>query len=274
MGGVNNTGEAFSYGELKCIVINQSLAMSSQPTNVPLTFFAWGISCKVARQAGFHKLEKTATGSWKRVANASRYQEETDFPQLRILDWGWEFGYRIPGYKTMPGFGQVFTNTAYKCETWPACGYANSIFSYEKMALNVLYAIGDTNRMLNEMSMQNAGQKGTFEVSGGILEKRYRITYVPLILFGGLLSCLCACLITFGLLVYHWRRRSRSFRLWRKVNVTRLLADAVDGLRNENGFYGISGRDNTALSEWSEDYHVRYVECTDENGTTIKLKNF
>lgn len=128
--------------------------------------------------------------------------------------------------------------------------------------------------MLNEIGMQNAGQNGTFQVSGGILEQRYRITYVPLILFGGLLSCLCACLITFGLLVYHWRKRSRSFRMWRKVNVKRLVADAVDGLRNEKDFYGISGLDNTDLREWSEDYHVRYVECTDENGTTIKLKKF
>lgn len=94
------------------------------------------------------------------------------------------------------------------------------------MALNALYAIGDMDRMLNEIGMQNAGQNGIFQVSGGILEQRYSITYVPLILFGGLLSCLCACLMTFGLLVYHWRKRSRSFRMWRKVNVTRLLAYA------------------------------------------------
>lgn len=274
LGGVNNTGEASSYGELKYFVTNQSIYMSSQPAKLPRIFYAWGISCKVACQTGFHKLEKTDTGSWKRVANASRYQEETYFPELRISDWAWEFGYRAPGHKTMPGFGPVFYNTASKCPTWPSCEHSGTNFSYEKIALNALYAIGDTNRMLNEISMQNAGQEGSFQVSGGIMEQRYRITYVPLILFGGLLSCLCACLITFGLLVYHWRIRSRSFRMWRKVNVTRLLADAVDGLRNEKDFYHISRRDNTALREWSEDYHVRYVECTDENGTTIKLENF
>lgn len=194
---------------------------------------------------------KTDTGSWKRVANASRYQEETDLPELCISDWAWEFGYRTPGYKTLPGFGLIFTNTAYNCPTRPVCEYSGSIFSYEKMALNALYAIGDTTHMLNEVSMHNAGQNETFQVSGGILEQRYRITYAPLLLFGNLLSCLCACLITFGLLMYHWLRSSRSFRMWRKVNVTQLLADAVNGLRNKNDFYGISGRDNTSLSEWS-----------------------
>lgn len=272
LGGENNTGEPSFYGELKYLVSNQTLAMSSQPTNVPRIYYAWGISCKVARQTGFHKLERTDAGSWKRAANASRYKEETDLPQLRISEWAWELGYRVPGYKTMPGFGPVFTNTAFNCSTWPFCEYGNAIFSYEKMALNALYAIGNTDRMLNEISMQNTGQNGIFQVSGRILEQRYRITYVPLILFGGLLSCLCACLITFALLVYHWRKRSRSFRMWRKVNVPRLLVDAVDGLRDEKDFYGVSKRDNTALREWSEDYDVRYVECTDENGITIKLK--
>jgi hypothetical protein len=126
--------------------------------------------------------------------------------------------------------------------------------------------------MLNEIGMQNDSPKGTFQVSGGILEQRYHITYVPLLVFLGLLSCLCACLITFGLLVYHWWKRSRSFRIWRNVTVTRLLVDAVDGLRDEIDFYDVSGRDNTALSEWSEDCDVRYFKDTDENGVTIKLK--
>lgn len=274
LGGVNNTGEPSPYGELKYMVTNQTVAMSSQPANVPRIYYAWGISCKVTRQTGFHKLERTNAGSWQRVANASRYKEETDLPQLRLSEWAWEFGYRVPQYKSMPGFGPVFTTTAFNCSTWPSCGFGNRIFSYEKMALNALYAIGDTNHMLNEISMQNAGQNGTFQVSGGILEQRYRITYVPLILFGGFLTCLCACLITFGLLVYHWRKRSRSFRMWRKVNVTRLLADAVDGLRDEYDFYSVSRRDNTAVREWSEDYDVRYVESTDENGITIKLQKF
>lgn len=274
LGGVNNTGDPSPYGEVKYIVTNQTLVMSSQPANIPRIYYAWGISCKVARQTGFHKLERTDAGSWIRVANASRYKEETDLPQLRISEWAVQFGYRVPGYRKMPGFGPVFTNTAFDCSTWPSCDYSDGILSYKKMALNALYAIGETDRMLNEISMQNAGQNGTFQVNGGILEQRYRITYVPLIFFGGLLSCLCACLITFGLLVYHWRKKSRSFRMWRKVNVRRLLADAVDGLRDENDLYGVSGRDNTALREWSEDYDVRYVECTDENGITIKLKKF
>lgn len=274
LGGVNNTGVPSSYGELKYLLANQTLAMSSQPANIPRIYYAWGISCKVTRQTGFHKLERTDAGPWKRVANASRYEEETDLPQLRISEWAWEFGYRVPLNKGMPGFGPVFTITAFNCSTWPSCGVGNGIFSYEKMALNALYAIGDTDHMLNEMSMQNAGQNGTFEVSGGILEQRYRITYVPLILFGGFLTCVCACLIPFGLLIYHMRKRSRSFRMWRKVNVTRFLADAVDGLRDEYDFYSVSGRDNTGLREWSEDYDVRYVECTDENGITIKLKKF
>lgn len=273
LGGVNNTGEPSPYGELKYLVTNQTDIMLSMASNLPRIYYAWGITCKVARQTGFHKLERTDAGSWKRVANASRYEEGTDLPQLCISDWALEFGFRVPGTKQMPGFGPVFTNTAFECSTWPRCEYG-TIFSYEKMALNALYAIGDTDRMLNDVGMQNAGQNGTFQLSGGIVEQRYRITYVPLILFGGFLSCLCACLITFGLLVYHWRKGSRSFRMWRKVNVTRLLADAVDGLRDENDFYGISGRDNTALREWSEGYDVRYVGCTDENGVTIKLKKF
>lgn len=55
--GGNNTREASSYGELKCIVTNQTIAMFSQRANLPQIFYAWGISCKVARQTGFHKLE-------------------------------------------------------------------------------------------------------------------------------------------------------------------------------------------------------------------------
>lgn len=268
-GSEKNTGEASSYGKLKYLVTNQTL---NTLTTIKLfrkfsLFGAYLVRLPVRLAFTNWKKQKPALG------NELRMQADMKKGQI-FLSCAYRNG---PGifdigylYKTLPGIGSVFTNTAYNC--WPLCEGDDASLNYEKVALNALYAIGETDCMFNKISMQNVGQNETFQVSSGILEQRYHITYVPLILFGGLLSCLCACLITFGRLVYHWRKRSRSFEMWRKVNVKRLLADVVDGLWNENDFYGISGRDNTALREWSEDYNVCYVECTDESGTTIKLE--
>lgn len=162
MGGVNNTGEASSYGQLKYIVTNQTRFMVSQPARLPRIFYAWGISCKVARQTGFHKLEKTDAGSWKRVANASRYEEETDFPELRISEWAWGFGYRMPGYKTMPGFGPVFTKTAYNCPTYTSCSGTENL-SYEKVALNALYAMGKQTACSTKLACRMPVKMGLFK---------------------------------------------------------------------------------------------------------------
>jgi hypothetical protein len=170
LGDLNNTGVPSSYGELKYFVTNQTGAMSSQPVNVR-QIYAWGISCKVARQTGFHKLERTDTRSWKRVANASRYEEKTDLPQLRISDWVWTLGYRAPLHRSMPGFGPVFTTTAANCSQFPLCmtgnfdgkGLGNATFSYEKMALNALYAIGERTSCSTKSACRMTVQRALFK---------------------------------------------------------------------------------------------------------------
>lgn len=139
------------------------------------------------------------------------------------------------------------------------------------MALNALYAIGETDRMLQEIGMENT-TSNTFQVNGALLEQQYHITYVPLLVFFSLLSCLCACLITFGLLVFHRCKKTRSLRTWRKVTVTRLLVDALDGLRDDSTIDAVARWDNAAVRDWSEHYDVQYVQDVDDSGIMIKLK--
>jgi hypothetical protein len=150
-------------------------------------------------------------------------------------------------------------------------GLGNATFSYENMAPNAVYAIGETHRMLHEIGMQRAGANGIFKWAATSWSS-VPASYVPLLVFGGLLSCLCTFLIPVGLLAYPLRKKSCSLRIWRKVNVARLLADALDGLRDEDDFDRLSGLDNTALGDWSKSYSVRYVKKIDGNGITIKAK--
>jgi len=147
----------------------------------------------------------------------------------------------------MPGYGPVFTTTAANCSYWPSCRIGTTdgkyddgtddTFSYEKMALNAQYAVGETDRMLHEIGMETAGEASAFQASVRMLERRYFMTYVPLLVFGSLLCCLCACLITFGLLVYHWQKRTYSFKRWRKLTVTHPLVDVADGPRGDVDFF-------------------------------------
>jgi hypothetical protein len=276
--GQNNT-QPSSYGDLRWIMTNQSMISGIAP-NAPTTIFTWGILCQIARQTGFHAVERTETGLWKRVLRFGQYDEHVDFPDLRISDWTYDVKFHAPvSSRDFPGYGPAFTTTAANCSSWPRCvagridgaSASSEYFSFETMALNALYAIGETDRMLQEIGMENT-TSNTFQVNGALLEQQYHITYVPLLVFFSLLSCLCACLITFGLLVFHRCKKTRSLRTWRKVTVTRLLVDALDGLRDDSTIDAVARRDNAALRDWSKHYDVQYVQDCDDSGVMIKLK--
>jgi hypothetical protein len=277
-----NPGQPSVYGTMKWFRANLTREMATAPTKIPREFYVWGVSCRVTKQLGSHDLERAADGSWSRVPGSGRYEGETFVPFLRMGEFDWDLGYKVPWDLSMPGLGAVFESTARECPYWPRClggtpddslaPSDDSFFSWETMALNALYGVGETERMLNEVLMQTAGSNNTYEVEGRLIEQRYQITYVPLLVFGSLLSCLGACIITFSLLIYHWWKKSRSLKEWRKVTVTRLLIDAVDGFREEPGFYSIARGDNTVIKRWSDKFLVRYVKDVDEGVPLIKLK--
>jgi len=253
-------------------------------STVEPVMYLWGIQCRVLRQIGLQNYTRDQSGAWQ--SSSDVYFNDTDMPPLRLSAFDYQLRFQASTSNVqIPGFGPAFANSAAACPYWPLCeqgtydGWSmasgsNSTFSFKTMALNALYAIGEANRLLNEVGMQEGRTRtnAIFDVQGAEMVQRYNITYVPLLVFLGLLSCLFACWIVFGLCVYQACRRSYSFRTWRDVTTERLLVDVVDGLRGDPVFDKIAGADNEVIEKWAEEYRVQYVEYHNQNGVPVKIK--
>jgi hypothetical protein len=247
--GVVGDGES-PYGYIPAVVRNVSILPRDDSSQTNIVAVSWGLFCNVSRQTGVHNLTRVDPSTWR--ISSSRFDGKIDLPQLLDLS---QFGY-VPNFRsqrsTVPGVGASF----YRTVPDPV----GSIPDYEPTVLNALFGIGETERIVNEVAMSGNHSDYTYSVQGAAKVQMYRMTYVPLLVLLGLLSCFFASAIPLGLIIWHWSINTESVRKWRRVNGTRLVVDAINGLRQEQDFHNLREADNSKLRDWSKKYYVRYRE--------------
>jgi hypothetical protein len=230
-----------------------------------------GLRCNVTRQTGWHNFTREKDLSWKRTT--SSWDGPTVHTTLLIADWQVALNFHGPsnparaGVGLEPGIGPAF---------WASATIANSSAGYPAttdyriLALNFLYAAGETERMFYEVeSAAPIGEnEGTFEVQASKSAIFYKLTYVPALLIVGLLGILCAFIICSVMVCNNWG--SWSFKQWRKVDSLRLLIDAVDGLRDEPNMRNIQDATNDKLEQWGKGFKMRYVKSADDDRIVLQ----
>lgn len=158
-----------------------------------------------------------------------------------------------------PGIGPAFWASA-KIPNSAATEFAAANIDYRILALNFLYAAGETERVSYEVQSgaNFGGDAAIFEVQATKSGIFYHLTYVPVLLIIGLLGVICVCIVCLAMVGKNWR--SQTFKEWRKVDSLRLLVDAVDVLRDEPNVRDLQNASNHDLSQWAKRFNVRYVK--------------
>ncbi|KAL6243936.1 hypothetical protein RBB50_009370 [Rhinocladiella similis] len=208
----------------------------------------WGIECQVHRQNGTVDLLRSATGDWERsVASVNMSDEKALYQPLRMQQLQLNLNYQAPDV-TIPGLAPALARSADPCYdatiTGTECtaptnsdgtsGTTSRTTDFEILALNFLYASAETERMAYEVASTNStrDQPGFFvDVTDTTQVLRYRITYVPVILFVGIVCMFVAAGITLALVAMSWS--SISGRSFRQVDELRLLVDVLAGLKQD-----------------------------------------
>jgi len=106
--------------------------------------------------------------------------------------------------------------------------------NYQTLAHNVLYAEMEIQRLAYEVAAMNeslATPEMYTTVESTINVQRYRMTYVPALLFGGLICGFFAAMLTVALIIHS--RGSVSSTRFRTVDSLRLLMDAVANIQDD-----------------------------------------
>lgn len=220
-----------------------------------------GLRCKVTRQTGWHNFTREKDLSWKRTASVWD-GPNVDTP-LTIADWQVALNFHGPpnsaGRGLEPGIGPAFWASA-KIPNSAATEFAAANIDYRILALNFLYAAGETERVSYEVQSgaNFGGDAAIFEVQATKSGIFYHLTYVPVLLIIGLLGVICVCIVCLAMVGKNWR--SQTFKEWRKVDSLRLLVDAVDVLRDEPNVRDLQNASNHDLSQWAKRFNVRYVK--------------
>jgi hypothetical protein len=147
---------------------------------------------------------------------------------------------------------------------------------FGQTAANLLWAIGETDHIFYDAlgSFREEGHDfgSTYGVQGTVSQLKYRITYVPLLLLLGLLSCILAASIPAILLLCNWTSRTHSFVTWRALDPTRLIVDAVTGLCDDDSVWSMHSQHNRTLDDWGRRYTVTVAKKLDDKGVNIVLQ--
>jgi hypothetical protein len=248
-------------------------------TTTTNTMYSWGLNCTISRQNGRHNLTRRLNSTWTR--SASIYSQQNEPPRFFNLKyWELQTSFQRP-WSLIPGLGPAITSTAgdgtnhTSCQTasidttrGSLCGCPTD---FETAALNALYAIGEAERITAEVAMWPVPGNNTYAVKATANTILYRMTYVPLILLLALFSAILASAVPLGFLVFNWHHNSKSLNMWRDVDVVRLVADSLEGLRSDENVPNLHRMNNAALAGWAADCKVRYRRIVDDDGVSISL---
>jgi hypothetical protein len=214
----------------------------------------WGVQCSINKNNGTVALQRSSDGSWAPVPLSGVWQSaKTPVQPLRLQQLQTNLNYNAPDV-TLPGLMPALAASADPTGTT----------LWETLVLNFLYASAESERIANEVAATtlpaDALAESTYTVASTQAVLRYRITYVPVILFVGIAALLGGAIVTTGLVVYSLRSRSTSAMSFRQVNVLRLVVDAAMNLDIKEGDHGnIDGAESNSRQEyWSKGYRVKY----------------
>ncbi|KIW20864.1 hypothetical protein PV08_01442 [Exophiala spinifera] len=260
----------------------------------------WGIECQVQRQNGTVDLVRSAEGWDRNAASVKMSDGKTVYQPLRMQQLQLSLNYQAPDV-TIPGLAPALARSADPCYdatiTGTECAVSTSsdgtsettsrTIDFETLALNFLYASAETERMAYEVASTNTSrdQPDFFvNVTDTSQILRYRITYVPVILFIGIGCMFVAAGITLALVAMSWK--SISARSFRQVDSLRLLVDVLAGLRQDefvsrpqfnttlegtslqndrdeskiSKFEDLKASSGAELETWASACRVRYIE--------------
>jgi hypothetical protein len=232
-----------------------------------MTYYSWGLECQVPRERGLHNLTRLPNNTWS--IDSSTFGGVIDYPPLQLGLWDVDLKFQAIN-SSISGFGPAVFH-------WDDVVSNASDLAYEfdlpTVMLNALYLVGETERIADEVVMYDTAGSTSFSLTGTATVTFYRITYVPILLLGGISFAALASCIPVIMFVYSSRKNTLSFRTWRKVNVIRLVVDAMSGLQLHEGDGYQEPPDNKTLKAWARNLEVEYYRETDSKGReSIKLK--
>lgn len=229
----------------------------------------WGLNCALYNQKGLLNFTRQVNQSWT-LAESSFEEEKT--PVNSWLSY-WQAtqvdGWRAPDYAQVffgNGSQTVWCSSSTGDSSGMSCEFNANISSVVK---NFVYASGETIRILYNTAALNESRSRPeyfYNVTGNIDQQFYRITYVPVLLLVGLVCIILAALLVVVLMLS--ARSSQSWKHFRKVDVVRLVVDAVGGgLHDEAEFakLGALGVSDQEIDDWAKRYRVAYVKVVDES---------
>ncbi|KAG8532943.1 uncharacterized protein KY384_002821 [Bacidia gigantensis] len=256
------------YGD----VIYKSYNMTAFGFNgTKATMSAWGIICNMTRQTGLHNLTRKADLSWE--IKESTWSDDQEMTSTMVEDWQKVLNFQTPT-TNMPGWAPALLSSAVRCPvpllSDGQCG-TKKVIDYQTYAMNFLYVAGEIERILYEIKNAEAtvNVKTYLQVTATQKVLRYRMTYVPLILLGGILSILFAAVITLSLILLC--RQTISYATWREVDILRIVVDTIDGVQRGRIFRDLHDLSNDEMKAQAKLYRVRYFPDTSETIPVVRL---
>ncbi|KAK3659030.1 hypothetical protein LTR56_001467 [Elasticomyces elasticus] len=231
----------------------------------------WGITCSVYRQEGLLNYTRESSDEWKLAA--SQFDDHSGRVPSPLPPWQTNLQYHAP--RSAPGIGPAIALSAQ--EVGISVSSPTNI-SYENLAHNYLYAAGEMQRIVYEVSASDRSKDTddlvySYRSDGMRMVEYYRMTYVPAILMTSLVSLLAAAGAALAMSVYV--SGTRSIREYRKVDTIRLVIDAIEGLgydREATTHTNQKEGNTNPVDKIAQICKVEYVETLDDGRVTIRLR--
>jgi hypothetical protein len=231
---------------------------------------AWGVQCIISTEAGHLDLQRGDDNTWS-TSNSTWDNATTPMSPISLSIEEGE--YMAPGYQ-WPSMGDLVGRVTQCSKGSESCATTldPGNLDLERTINNTLYAIGEADRIFYDVVAQDSTRERVQEVKGNERKLVYRITYVPLLLLLGLISCTIAGSIPAVLLLYNLYKASNAFWKWQATDPVRLVVDAVLGLREEHSLAAMHGQTNETLSVWGKHYGVKFVRRVGDKGIDVVLE--
>jgi hypothetical protein len=253
-----------AYGEIHALSQNMT---GTGWTGTKTTMKLWGLRCWLNSQEGQLNLIRLPTSNWQ-IYTSCFSDEKIRVPSY-LAPWQTNLMYRAP-QSTIAGIGPALALSA--SNTSEIDVHKNTDFKI--LALNYLYASGEAERAIFEVATTNTSRdlpEDFFTVAGLVNEQHYRITYIPIILLVGIIALLMAATVVLAMVVY--TSKTVSARIFREVNMFRLLVDTAGGLYKDIKPVVDAGFENSEMEDWANDYKVGYESMVAEGEARVRLRS-
>lgn len=231
---------------------------------------SYALQCVVLRQEGFLEYMRRDDQKW--FVASSRFQDDRTPVSPFLESFQITFSQRRPA----PPLGSVLwggTPAVEACYQRP--NLSEECVQYKNFSTafnNLVYASGEAIRiMYNVAALNTSGdqQNYFYNVTGEIERQFYRITYVPALLLVALLGIIiCSLLVTVLVIT---TMRTWSWKMFRQVDITRLVVDCVgaDLAKNGPNFTRLGRASDYELADWAGRYRIAYekvIDLQDDDG--------